>query len=213
MVRPSTTEHSRGPYPAKRVLDRIAAAAACVALAPVAAIIAAAVTVEDGAVPLFLQRRVGRDRRPFTVVKFRTMRHGKVTRIGAVLRRTGLDEVPQLVNVLRGEMSIVGPRPLTSGDVERLGWGAAGNDWRFDAAPGITGLAQLLAGRGARLSRRLDRLYLRRQSAVLDCRLIALSALANLIGKRRVGDLIRPSRVARQGLLSSAQARSATSRS
>jgi lipopolysaccharide/colanic/teichoic acid biosynthesis glycosyltransferase len=91
-----------------------------------------------------------------------------------------------VVNVVRGEMSVVGPRPLTSQDVERLGWAGTDHDWRFAAKPGITGLSQLLAGRGARASERLDRLYLRRQSLLLDLQLVALSFAVNIAGKRKI---------------------------
>jgi undecaprenyl phosphate N,N'-diacetylbacillosamine 1-phosphate transferase len=90
-----------------------------------------------------------------------------------------------------GEMSVVGPRPLTSSDVERLGWAEPGHDWRFAVKPGITGLSQLLAGRGARASERLDRLYLRRQSLLLDLRIIALSFAVNIAGKRKVRRFLR----------------------
>jgi lipopolysaccharide/colanic/teichoic acid biosynthesis glycosyltransferase len=77
--------------------------------------------------------------------------------------------------------------------VRRLGWDGPEHDWRFAAQPGITGLAQLLAGRGARASARLDQLYLRRQSLALDLQLIALSFAVNVLGKRRVRRLIRAS--------------------
>src|SRR5262249_17338621 len=143
--------------------------------------------------PIFRQERVGRGRQPFTLLKFRSMRNGEVTRIGEWLRRTGIDEVPQLVNVWRGEMSFVGPRPLTAQDIARLGWDGPGHESRFAVKPGITGLAQLLAGRGARASERLDQLYLRRQSVALDLQLIALSFAVNVFGKRRVRRLIRAS--------------------
>ena len=86
---------------------------------------------------------------------------------------------------------MVGPRPLAPQDVERLGWTDPSFDWRFNARPGITGLSQLLAGRGVRSSRRLDRLYLKRQSLPLDVRLITFSLAANLLGKRRVGRWLR----------------------
>ena len=112
---------------------------------------------------------------------------------GRWLRRTGIDEVAQFLNVCRGEMSVVGPRPLTSEDLSRLGWTDARTDWRFATRPGITGLSQLFGGRGARTSLRLDRLYLKRQSVTLDLQLIALSFAANIVGKRTVRRL-RPRR-------------------
>lgn len=115
-----------------------------------------------------------------------------MTRVGGWLRRTGLDELPQFVNVCRGEMSIVGPRPLTVEDVTRLDWSSASHDWRFRMKPGITGIAQLAGGRSARHSARLDRLYLRRQSAALDLRIIALSFVINIIGKSIVRAWLRP---------------------
>jgi undecaprenyl phosphate N,N'-diacetylbacillosamine 1-phosphate transferase len=182
---------SAPPYPGKGALDLLALSAACVALAPLAAAIALATWAEDGGPPLFFQTRIGRDRRPFTVVKFRSMSQERVTRVGKVLRRTGLDELPQFINVARGEMSLVGPRPLTRQDLCRLGWDTPGYDWRFAAKPGITGLSQLLAGGGARFSRRLDRLYLKRQSLTLDVSLIAFSFAANLFGKRRIRTWVR----------------------
>lgn len=181
-------------YPGKRVLDLVAAAGACAAFAPVAASIAVATWLEDGGSPLFLQRRVGQERRSFTLLKLRSMRGADVTRVGRWLRRTGLDELPQLINVARGEMSMVGPRPLTEQDIVRLGWADPSFDWRFTARPGITGLSQLLAGRGERASRRLDRLYLRRQSLSLDLKLIAVSFAVNLIGKPTVRRWLRHTR-------------------
>jgi len=174
------------PYLGKRTFDLIAAATACLVFAPLGMGIALATWLEDGGSPLFLQSRVGHGRRPFTVFKFRTMRGQKVTRVGSWLRQTGLDELPQFINVCRGEMSVIGPRPLTDQDVRRLGWADRDHDWRFAARPGITGLSQLLAGRSAPFSRRLERLYLRRQSFWFDLRLVALSFAVNLVGKRVV---------------------------
>ena len=82
------------------------------------AVIAAAIVLEDGWPVLFRQERLGRRRRPFTILKFRSMRDGRITRVGRMLRATGLDELPQFINILRGEMSAVGPRPLTESDVD-----------------------------------------------------------------------------------------------
>jgi len=173
-------------YPTKRALDLVLTGTACVMFAPLVAGVSVAIWAEDGGSPLFSQSRVGADRRPFTIHKFRSMRNGEVTRVGRWLRVTGLDELPQFVNVWRGEMSVVGPRPLTDADVQRLGWGGSAHDWRFSAPPGITGLSQLLAGRGARASQRHDRLYLRKQGLTLDLQLIALSFAVNILGKRKV---------------------------
>jgi len=170
-------------YPGKRTLDLVVASTACVLFAPVAAGLAMAIRLEDGGSSLFSQSRIGRGREPFPILKFRTMRAKQITRIGRWLRRTGIDELPQFINVCRGDMSVVGPRPLTAEDVKRLGWADARHDWRFSTKPGITGLSQLLAGRGSRYSERLDRLYLRRQSALLDLQLIAWSFAVNIFGK------------------------------
>ena len=183
-------------YPGKRALDLVVAGTACLVFAPIAAGIAIAVTLEDGGSSLFSQPRIGRGRHSFTILKFRSMRENRITRVGEWLRRTGIDELPQFINVCRGEMSVVGPRPLTANDIDRLGWGDTRHDWRFDAKPGITGLSQLLAGRGSRSSERLDRLYLRRQSAALDLKLIALSFAVNIFGKRAVRQVVRRPRSA-----------------
>jgi lipopolysaccharide/colanic/teichoic acid biosynthesis glycosyltransferase len=185
-------------YPGKRAFDLAVAGAACMVFAPVVAGVAIAVLLDDAGPLMFSQSRLGRARQPFTLLKFRSMRDQQVTRVGQWLRSTGIDELPQFVNVCRGDMSVVGPRPLTAQDLTRLGWNGAEHDWRFAAKPGITGLSQLLAGRGARASERLDRLYLRRQSLVLDLKLIALSFAVNFLGKSKIRRWIRPGAAARQ---------------
>jgi lipopolysaccharide/colanic/teichoic acid biosynthesis glycosyltransferase len=190
------TTPSAQQYPGKRAFDVAVAGAACLAFAPLAAGIAVASWLEDGGSALFPQPRVGQHRQPFTILKFRSMREQQVTRVGRWLRRTGIDELPQFINVLRGEMSVVGPRPLTEADVQRLGWDKAQHDWRFAARPGITGLSQLIAGRGARSTQRLDRLYLQKQSVALDAQLVALSFAVNVFGKSAVRRWLTASRSA-----------------
>jgi undecaprenyl phosphate N,N'-diacetylbacillosamine 1-phosphate transferase len=175
-----------GTYRGKRVLDVTLAVAACIVFAPVIVVIMLAIWLEDRGSPFFAQMRAGSRRQTFRILKFRTMRDGVVTRVGRWLRRTGLDELPQFLNVCRGEMSIVGPRPLTLEDITRLDWSSAHHDWRFAMKPGITGIAQLAGGRNAQHSARLDRLYLRRQCAALDLRMIALSFIINIVGKTAV---------------------------
>ena len=173
------------------VFDRVLAAVGAIIYAPVAAAIAIAIKLDDGGPIWFRQRRVGLGGRPFEILKFRTMADGRPTRVGTVLRRTGLDETAQFLSVLAGHMRVVGPRPLTLDDVRRLGWDRAELAWRWSVRPGITGLAQILGGRSARHSLALDRLYLARRSVRLDLCLIALSVAITFVGKRRVRAWLR----------------------
>ena len=138
-------------YRGKRALDLLVSSAACIVFAPLVVFVALATTLEDGGPALFSQSRLGQYRAPFTIFKFRSMRNQEITRIGRWLRRTAIDEWPQFINVFRGQMSVVGPRPLTEQDIERLGWAGQSHDWRFTAKPGITGLSQLMAGRGGKI--------------------------------------------------------------
>ena len=167
----------------KRALDVVAACAALAGFAPVLWVAAALIRLEDGGHVLFLQQRVGRGGEPFRIYKLRTMREERVTRVGRWLRRTGIDEVPQFFNVLRGQMSVVGPRPLTADDLSRLGW--AHDPVRAGLLPGITGPAQVF-GLGAAASRALDHRYADEASLRVDLELIAVSFAINLLGKARV---------------------------
>ncbi|MFW5952022.1 MAG: sugar transferase [Gemmatimonadota bacterium] len=183
----------------KRALDVIGAALGLVALAPLYALIAAAIRLDSPGPVHFRQERAGLYGRPFLMNKFRTMREGtsearhreyvsglvngdreqghegvykltdddRVTRVGRLLRRTSLDELPQLINVLRGEMSLVGPRPAIAYEVELY------EDWqraRLDSRPGLTGLWQV-SGRNRLTYRRmceLDVRYIREWSLKTD---------------------------------------------
>jgi putative colanic acid biosynthesis UDP-glucose lipid carrier transferase len=180
---------------AKRVLDIVVAGAALLFLAPLLALIAMAVVVDSPGPVLFRQVRLGRGRRPFKILKFRTMRRddgdlvmqakakdSRVTRIGSFLRRSSLDELPQLFNVLRGDMSIVGPRPHAVRHDFIFERHLKDYPLRFRSKPGIIGLAQLNGARGEIRSRRditrrtkLDLLYQRRWSLLLDLRLICIT--------------------------------------
>lgn len=135
-----------------RFIDIFAALCGLLLGAPVLAVLWV-LCWSDTRAPLFCQERVGRHQRPFVLVKFRTMRSGTasvathladasaVTAFGRFLRRTKLDELPQLFNVLRGDMSLVGPRPCLFNQEELIAERAARGV--FDARPGITGLAQI----------------------------------------------------------------------
>ncbi len=164
---------------------RIVAALLLVALAPLIALLALVIRVCDGSPALFPQERLGLGRRPFTIWKLRTMADGEVTRCGGVLRRSGLDELPQLLNVARGEMRFVGPRPLTAADVARLEWDGPERDARWRVAPGLTGYAQLAPVCDRDVSWSLDDDYARKRSLSLDARILGASALGIIIGRAR----------------------------
>ena len=174
----------------KRLFDLVGAVGGLLFFSPLVAVIAGAIVLEDGWPVLFRQERLGRRRHPFTILKFRSMRDGRITRVGRMLRATGLDELPQFINILRGDMSAVGPRPLTESDVARLGWMARRYDFRWRVLPGLTGLAQVTEARSGRLSLGLDRRYVARQCLSLDVALVTVSFAINALGKRRVRRLL-----------------------
>jgi len=173
----------------KRVFDVCGAVGGVLFFGPIMLAIALAIRLDDGGPVLFRQPRLGRGRRVFHIVKFRSMRDGRVTRVGALLRATGLDELPQFLNILRGELSAVGPRPVTDADARRYGWTGPSAAPRWRVAPGLTGLGQL-AGRSPVESLALDRWYARHQSLALDCRLVAASFSVNALGKTRARRLL-----------------------
>jgi lipopolysaccharide/colanic/teichoic acid biosynthesis glycosyltransferase len=181
----------------KRAFDIVGACAGLLVFAPVMAVATTAVFIDDGRPVLFRQQRLGYRRRPFSIIKIRTMRDGRITRVGKVLRATGLDEIPQFINILSGEMSAVGPRPLTEGDVRRLGWTGIAFDFRWENKPGLTGLAQIVGAKSTDDALELDRAYTARWNPLLDCQLIALSFAVNVFGKSRVQRRLRRSTLAR----------------
>ena len=177
--------------------------------------IALAIRIEDGGPVLYRQPRLGGDGRLFRMLKFRTMvedaeertgptwaawRDARSTAIGRVLRRYHLDELPQLVNVLRGEMSLVGPRPERPALAARIGRTVPGFESRLRVRPGIAGLAQWRGGYPlhARHKLRYDSLYIARMSPWLDLRLCAACvcrALRPSAGRAaRRGRTMRPRR-------------------
>lgn len=151
----------------KRAIDLTLASAALLFAAPLLLIIALAIKLDSAGPVFFKQVRLGRDNKRFEILKFRSMRaqasdplgnrsasrdDDRITRVGRILRRTSLDELPQLLNVLRGDMSIVGPRPHALGSLagDKLFWQVTQRYWlRHTLKPGITGLAQIRGYRGA----------------------------------------------------------------
>ncbi len=177
----------------KRVVDRVAAAVLLVLFAPLMAIVALWILLDDGRPILLAQERVGKQGRQFRMLKFRTMvpnaielgqklkltedlygvvpNDPRITRAGRFLRRTGLDELPQLWNVLRGEMSLVGPRPDVVKQVANYSEHDRG---RLAVEPGITGLAQINGREEIPWPERIeqDLWYIQNWSLVLDAKIL-----------------------------------------
>jgi lipopolysaccharide/colanic/teichoic acid biosynthesis glycosyltransferase len=172
----------------KRAFDRSVAAAGLVATAPVLAATALAIRATMGSPVLFRQARPGRGGRPFELVKFRTMRHAtdahgrplpddeRLTRLGRFLRSTSLDELPQLWNVLRGELSLVGPRPLL---VQYLPRYSPEQARRHDVLPGMTGWSQINGRNALSWPEKLahDVWYVDHWSLATDAKILALTAI------------------------------------
>jgi len=171
----------------KRLMDIVLAGAALLLLSPVLLATAAAVAMDSGFPVLFRQTRIGRDGRSFGMFKFRSMVRNaaaigpfntsandtRITRVGRFIRRTSLDELPQLFNVLLGDMSLVGPRPDVP--VQRSLYNDRDWELRCSVRPGITGLAQVvLRSEGTEDDRReLDLRYVREHSVWLDLKILA----------------------------------------
>jgi len=183
----------------KRALDVAASALALIVLSPVLLVVAALVRIELGAPVVFRQPRPAKDGRIFTLYKFRTMRDApfgttgidavasdaeRLTPFGRSLRRTSLDELPQLVNVLSGDMSIVGPRPLLPEYLDRYNEEQAR---RHEVRPGITGWAQVNGRNAVSWDERftMDVWYVDHRSFALDAR-IALRSLSALVSREGV---------------------------
>ena len=183
----------------KRAFDIVVAGAALGVTAPLGLAIYVAVRLESPGHPIYRQRRVGRGGRPFDIYKFRTMVSGaefigaglavaegdtRITRVGALLRRTSLDELPNLFNVLRGEMSIVGPRPTVQVQVDHYTERQRG---RLAVKPGITGWAQINGRASLPWSQRieLDLFYVKNQSLRLDAQILARTP-GMLLGRQGV---------------------------
>lgn len=170
----------------RRLFDLAVAGTALLLSAPVLVVAIAAIRLESPGHPIYRQRRIGRDGRPFDVLKLRTMVDGaekmgaglavdegdaRITRVGAFLRRTSIDELPNLVNVLRGEMAIIGPRPTVPVQVEQYTERQRG---RLAIRPGITGWAQVNGRATLPWEERieLDLWYIEHRSLRLDAQIL-----------------------------------------
>lgn len=168
----------------KTIIDVASSICLLIILGPLLVLISGLVLVVDGSPMIFVQDRVGQNRRLFKIFKFRTMEDGRETKLGRALRLTGIDELPQLINILRMEMSFIGPRPLTSEDINRLGWDKPDHDGRWTAKPGITGMGQLVPVCDADLTWSQDEYYVRNASIMLDIRILIESAAKIVLGRK-----------------------------
>ncbi len=170
----------------KRLFDLAAALSGLILLSPLLAVVAALVHLRLGSPVLFRQQRPGLHGQPFTLLKFRTMAEGRdahgnplpdserLTALGRFLRSTSLDELPELINVLRGEMSLVGPRPLLMQYLDRY---TPEQMRRHQALPGLTGWAQVNGRNTLSWEQKfaLDVWYVDHQSLWLDLKILALT--------------------------------------
>jgi lipopolysaccharide/colanic/teichoic acid biosynthesis glycosyltransferase len=186
-----------GPAGLPRAIDVLAAGLGLLVLSPLLIAAMIAIRLDSRGPAIYRQRRIGRDEREFELLKLRTMTAGsdpvgagtavgdadpRVTRVGAVLRRTSLDEVPNLVNVLRDEMSLVGPRPTIPAQVAAY---TPFQHRRHEVLPGITGWAQVQGRAGIPWEERieLDAWYVEHRSLSLDLRIIARTVKQVLSGE------------------------------
>jgi lipopolysaccharide/colanic/teichoic acid biosynthesis glycosyltransferase len=187
------------PDPWRRAFDVLVAAGVLLVTAPILAVAALAVVLESRGGAIYRQRRVGRAGREFDVLKLRTMVDGaehigaglavdagdaRITRVGAFLRATSIDELPNLVNVLRGEMAIIGPRPTLPHQVAQYTDRQRG---RLALRPGITGWAQVNGRASLPWSQRieLDLWYIEHASVLLDLKILVRTARMLFPGGRR----------------------------
>jgi sugar transferase EpsL len=170
----------------KYAVDRVVAGMVLLPLSPLLAAVAVLIKTEDGGPVLFITERAGAGGRPFRIYKFRSMIPGadafldadgrptkpRVTRVGKLLRRWSLDELPQLINVLKGDMALVGPRPVPLDYATRM---SSYQQQRFEMRPGITGLAQVSGRHRLAWSQRieLDVQYVCHYSLVMDLGILA----------------------------------------
>ncbi len=199
------------PEPLRRLFDVLVSAAVLVLTSPIVALAILAIRLESKGHPIYRQHRVGKDGAPFDVLKLRTMVSGaekmgaglavddgdsRITRVGALLRRTSIDELPNLVNVLKGEMSIIGPRPTVPVQVAQYTDRQRG---RLALKPGITGWAQVNGRASLPWPQRieLDLFYVEHATVALDLKILWLTARMLVTGhglyKGETGGWVDPS--------------------
>ena len=185
---------------AKRVIDVLVALVGLVVTSPVLLVAVIAIAIDDGFPAFFSQERVGRQMKPFRMHKLRTMvrdaeaacgpvlaeeSDARITAVGGVLRKFRVDEIPQFINIIKGEMSFVGPRPERPFFVEQYIAETPGYRERFSVKPGVTGLAQVSGGYATTPERKLkyDLIYMYHQTLAMDAQIVAETLRVVLTGR------------------------------
>lgn len=182
----------------KRTIDFLAAFCGLVLLAPLLLIVAAALAIANRGQIFFIQERPGKNARLFRIVKFKTMNDRRdadghllpdsqrITRVGRIVRAASLDEIPQLVNVLKGDMSLIGPRPLKAHNLLVY---TPEQARRHEVRPGITGWAQVNGRNHCKLSKKFacDVWYVDHLSFAVDCKIVVLTIREILFRTKDVG--------------------------
>ncbi|MBZ0329203.1 sugar transferase [Halomonas sp. ANAO-440] len=187
-------------------MDVIASGAGLLVLSPLLLLVAVWIKLDSKGPVFFMQQRAGRQERPFSIFKFRTMQHRepesidqhkeqvvsaghdlRITGAGRFIRATSLDELPQLINILKGDMSIVGPRPVLMEQTEVV---PPSYKKRFSVRPGLTGLAQVRGRRSLGWLQQLayDAEYVEQQSLMLDLRILLLTVKVVVMGSGIYGE-------------------------
>ena len=185
---------------AKRAIDLVASTLLAIVVSPLLIVASLGIILTDGFPVMFMQERSGRHLKPFEVYKLRTMVKDaeklsgavlaeeddpRITRIGRFLRKTRIDELPQLFNILRGDMSFIGPRPERPGFVDQYCKDIPGYRERFNVKPGVTGLAQVSGGYATTAERKLkyDLIYMYHQNLAMDTQIVAETLRVVLTGR------------------------------
>lgn len=171
-------------------MNRLIAFILLLILTPFLVIVCCFIIIFEQESAFFIQERIGRNKISFKLFKLRTMKENQITFIGSILRKTGIDEIPQLINILLGDMNFIGPRPLTQNDIERLGWQTEYYRKRWNVKPGLTGLAQLSPICHKKMSFFLDSYYAKNKNFKLDITILFMSFLVLFIGKKNVKNII-----------------------
>ena len=187
----------------KRIIDLVLSIIATIILSPLILIISILIKIDSKGPIFFLQERLGKNGKVFRIIKFRTMivnaenigdglkvkseKDNRITKMGKILRKTSLDEIPQLINVIKGDMSIVGPRPPVTYHPHKDEDYSLEQKERFKVRPGITGLAQVRVRNSATWDERIeiDREYVKKESFKLDC-IIILKTIKKVFEKENI---------------------------